>query len=162
MTDLEIIRFHPDHTEAVIELTVDAWTPVFDKTRREVPGFVYDAFYPDGWRARQAADVGALLKEEPEAFWLAMLGGALAGYVGIRMHPEDRMGEVHIIAVSPDHQRRGIGRRLLAFAEQRIRAAGMEMMMVETVGDSGHAPARRAYEDFGFEPWPVARYFKRL
>ena len=40
--------------------------------------------------------------------------------------------------------------------------AGMRMVMVETGGDSGHAPARALYESEGFVRWPVARYFKDL
>jgi hypothetical protein len=50
----------------------------------------------------------------------------------------------------------------MQFAQEHIRAAGMRMILVETIGDSGHAPARRAYESFGFRKWPVARYFKEL
>ena len=162
MSGIEIIPFGPEHEEAVLDLTLRAWTPVFAKTQSEVPRFVYDAFYPDGWARRQRADVAALLDTEPENFWLAVIGQELAGFVGIRIHPQDRMGEIHIIAVSPAHQRKGIGRHLLQFAEAHIRATGMKMIMVETVGDTGHEPARRVYEAFGFEPWPVARYFKPL
>ena len=162
MSDIEIIPFDPRRKDAVIDLTVRAWTPVFAKTRADVPRFVYDAFYPDGWEPRQKADVAGLLDAEPQNFWLAVDGRELAGFIGIRIHPEDRMGEIHIVAVSPDHQRKGIARQLMSFAERHIRAAGMKMIMVETVGDAGHEPARRAYEAFGFERWPVARYFKPL
>ncbi|MDH3581936.1 MAG: GNAT family N-acetyltransferase [Hyphomicrobiales bacterium] len=70
--------------------------------------------------------------------------------------------DLSVKAWSPDHQRRGIARTLMEFAEQRIRASGMKMVMVETTGDSGHAPARLTYEASGYERWPVARYFKRL
>ena len=162
MSAIEIIPFGPEHKEALLDLTLRAWTPVFAKTQSEVPRFVYDAFYPEGWARRQRADVAALLETEPENFRLAVIGPKLAGFVGIRIHPQDRMGEIHIIAVSPAHQRKGVGRNLLQFAEAHIRAAGMKMIMVETVGDAGHEPARRVYEAFGFEPWPVARYFKPL
>jgi GNAT superfamily N-acetyltransferase len=98
----------------------------------------------------------------PERVWLAFRDDQLAGFVGIAIHPEDRMGEVSIVAVSPDHQRQGIGKALMAFAERHIRKAGMKMVMVETVGDSGHTAARRTYEALGYESWPVARYFKQL
>ena len=40
--------------------------------------------------------------------------------------------------------------------------AGMSIVMVETGGDAGHAPARRSYEAAGFTLLPVARYFKAL
>ncbi len=151
-----------EHKEAVLDLTVAAWTPVFVKTKSDVLRFVYDAFYPEGWETRQRADVAALLDTEPDNIWLAFLDQDLVGFLGVRLHEEDQMGEIHIIAVSPRHQRRGIGRQLMHFAEQHVRARGMRMMMVETIGDAGHAPARRAYEAFGFQPWPVARYFKPL
>lgn len=162
MSDIEIIAFSPQHKEAVIDLTVRAWTPVFAKTQSDVPRFVYDAFYPAGWEPRQKADVAELLETEPHNIWLAFAERELAGFIGVRIHAHDQMGEIHIIAVSPAHQRKGIGRLLMQFAEQHIRAAGMKMIMVETIGDAGHEPARRAYEAFGFEQWPVARYFKPL
>ena len=72
------------------------------------------------------------------------------------------MGEVYIVVVDPDYQRRGIGRALMNHSMERARAAGMAMVMVETGGDRGHAPARATYEELGFRRWPVARYFKGL
>ena len=44
---------------------------------------------------------------------------------------------------------------------RRARDAGMNMVVVETGGDPGHALARATYEKAGFERWPVARYVKR-
>lgn len=162
MDSLQVRPYAGVHREAVLAVTSRAWRPVFARMRREVPGFVYDAFYPCGWEDRQRKEVGALLDAEGSSFWLAMRGDVVLGFVGLRMHPEDRMGEVRIIAVDPAHQKQGVGRRLMEFAEQRIRDEGMTMVMVETVGDSGHEPARRTYETSGYERWPVARYFKRL
>jgi hypothetical protein len=43
-----------------------------------------------------------------------------------------------------------------------MQAAGMEIAVVETGGDPGHAPARAAYEALGFTLLPVARYFRML
>jgi len=88
--------------------------------------------------------------------------GRPVGWVCTRLHPEDRMGEVYIVVVDPDYQRRGIGRALMNHSMERARAAGMAMVMVETGGDLGHAPARATYEGLGFQRWPVARYFKDL
>ena len=162
MDGLEIVPYRPELRDEVIGLAVSAWTPVFAKTRNDVPRFVYDAFYPQGWQVRQTADVAVLLEAEPQNIWLAFQDNERTGFVGIRLHPEDQMGEIHILAVSPDRQRQGIGRELMDFAEQIIRKSGMKMVMVETIGDSGHEPARRTYESFGYERWPVARYFKPL
>ena len=162
MTRIEILPFAPAHRDAVLQLTVDAWTPVFARTRDEVPGYVLDAFYPDGWERRQRDDVAAMLDTDGARVHVALVQSTLAGFLGLRFHPEDRMGEVHIVAVDPRFQRIGVGAALLAHAERDVRARGLAMMMVETMDDSGHAPARRACEAAGYDRWPVARYFKRL
>ncbi|MDO5613242.1 MAG: GNAT family N-acetyltransferase [Paracoccus sp. (in: a-proteobacteria)] len=150
-------RFQDD----VINLALMAWRPVFAQTAAEVPRFVYDAFYPDGWEQRLRQDIAAFLASHGDHVWLAD-AGEVAGFIGLRQHPQDQMGEVYMLAVHPDHQRQGIGRRLMVFAEQHLRDAGFRMVMVETTGDSGHAPARGLYQDTGYQPWPVARYFKPL
>ena len=124
--------------------------------------FAYDAFYPQGWDVRQERDIASFLDREGERVWIAKEGGALAGFVGLRLHPEDRMGEIYVMAVDPDNQRKGIARALMDQAEAVIRGAGMRMVMVETGGDPGHGPARQTYEAAGYERWPVARYFKKL
>jgi ribosomal protein S18 acetylase RimI-like enzyme len=157
-----IVCYSSKYRESLLELVVSAWEPVFVKTRKDVLGFVYDNFWPQGWQIRQVAEVSTLLDTEPEKVWIAIQNNELAGFVVISIHPQDQMGEVSIIAVSPTYQRQGVGNSLMQFAEQHIRAAGMKMVMVETVGDSGHEPARRIYEALGYENWPVARYFKQL
>lgn len=159
---LRIRAFLPDDREDLISLALRAWEPVFPLTEQAVSPFVYRAFYPDGWRARQRADISAVLDEEPENIDVAISGSQVAGWVCTRLHPEDRMGEVYVLAVDPDLQRRGIGRALLDHSTRRAKSAGMSMVMVETGDDPGHEPARRAYEADGFERWPVARYFKDL
>jgi len=162
MSSVAIKPYTSDRLDEVINLTVSSWGPVFAKTANDVPRFVYDNFYPFGWEKRQTSDVRAMLEDGETDCWLACVSDSLHGFVGVRLHPEDKMGEIYILAVDPKHQRRGVGKQLLSFAEQKIRDAGMQMVMVETGGDSGHAPARKAYETSGYERWPVSRYFKRL
>jgi ribosomal protein S18 acetylase RimI-like enzyme len=74
----------------------------------------------------------------------------------------ERMGAIGIIGVDPDYQRRGISSRLTSFALDYLREQGMDIAIVETGGDSGHAPARAAYEAAGFTLLPIARYFRLL
>jgi len=159
---VSIQPYSTEHRQALLDLSVRAWAPVFPLTRRTVPAFVYDSFYPNGWQARQTADMATVLDEEPDNVDMALDGTVVAGWVCTRLHPEDCMGEVYVLAVEPGHQRRGVGAALLDHAFARARKAGMRMMMVETGDDPGHAPARAVYESIGFERWPVARYFKEL
>jgi GNAT superfamily N-acetyltransferase len=74
----------------------------------------------------------------------------------------ERMGWINIIGVDPDHQRQGIGSRLTELAIDHLRSRGMDIAVVETGGDPGHAPARAAYEAAGFTLLPVARFFRLL
>jgi GNAT superfamily N-acetyltransferase len=94
--------------------------------------------------------------------WVAIEAGSPVGFVAVKLHAETSVGEISMITVEPDVQRRGIGAALTAFALDWMREAGMSVAMVETGGDPGHAPARRLYEQLGFGLFPIARYFKKL
>lgn len=159
---MDIEPYRNEQRRNVIELSIRAWTPVFVQLRAAVPAYVYDSFWPDGWEVRQRADVARILDESPESVRVAVEGNAVLGWVALQLHPEDSMGEVHILAVDPAYQRRGIAKALLDHAFDVIGRAGMRMVMVETGDDPGHAASRATYEAVGFERWPVARYFKDL
>ena len=159
---LEIAPLDERHLDAVLELSLRAWKPVFPAMKLEMPAYIYDAFYPEGWEARQRADIEAICRDETTDVWVALGDDRLSGFVGLRVHDEDSMGEIHVIAVDPDFQRRGVGSALIAFAMDWMRRRGLTMAMVETGGDAGHAPSRAAYEHAGFERLPVARYFRKL
>jgi len=139
-----------------------AWKPVFAQLKPSVQGFVYDAFYPNGWRERQTSEINKLLESEGDNVFVGCYPDALVGFIGIRFHPEDKMGEIYILAVDPDFQSRGVGKALMDIAMDRMRDAGMDIVMVETGDDPGHASSRAAYKSVGFERWPVARYFREL
>lgn len=84
------------------------------------------------------------------------------GFVAVKLHQDSGMGEIYMVAVDPDHQRKGIGSTLMGCAMDWMRESGMAVAMVETGADPGHAPARRVYERMGFKKLPVARFFMKL
>ncbi|MDO5051538.1 MAG: GNAT family N-acetyltransferase [Pseudoclavibacter sp.] len=157
-----IDAFRPQDRSALLELSLRAWEPVLPRMRQGVPAFVSECFFPRGWRSRQLADLGAVLDGEPENVDVAPLAARPVGWACTRMHVEDSMGELYVLAVDPEFHRRGIARALMDRACDRARQAGMPMVMAETGGDAGHEAARRSYEAAGFRRWPVARYFKDL
>lgn len=160
---ITVVPYASEYREALLSLSLRAWDAVFPLMRRAVPAFVYECFYPEGWQQRQADDLAAVLDGEPGNIDVALeQNGKPVGWVCTRIHPEDSMGEVYVVAVDPKWQGRGVGRRLIEEAQRRSLRQGMRMLMVETGGDPGHAPARAVYEAIGFQRWPVARYFKEL
>ena len=150
------------HLEAIVRLSLRAWTPVFDSMQKTMNADVYQAFYPDHWRVSQQAAVEEVCAAVDTYVWVAIAADATVGFIAVKLHSEDSMGEVYMVAVDPDFQGQGMGTALLEFALNWMKDAGMAIAMVETGGDRGHAPARQTYEKVGFEVWPVARYFKPL
>jgi ribosomal protein S18 acetylase RimI-like enzyme len=69
--------------------------------------------------------------------------------VGLVMGTMDESGEgeVDALYVAPDHQGRGVGRRLLSASFERLRAAGAENARVVVL--AANAPARQFYEHMG-------------
>jgi ribosomal protein S18 acetylase RimI-like enzyme len=158
---VQINPYDSSHLDAVVRLSLRAWSPVFDSLKEALDADVYQTFYPDGWRVSQEKSVRDACASADMKLWIAIEAGTVAGFVAIRFH-EGKLGEIYMIAVDPDYQRRGIAMALTDFAVERMKEAGMEIAMVETGGDPGHAPARAAYQKAGFRALPLARYFRKL
>jgi ribosomal protein S18 acetylase RimI-like enzyme len=158
---MQIKPYDASHAEAVVRLSLRAWSPVFDSLKDALDADVYQTFYPDGWRPSQEKSVRETCASTDMKLWVAIEAGTVAGFVAVRFH-ESKLGEIYMIAVDPDFQRRGIAMAMTDFAVERMKEAGMEIAMVETGGDPGHAPARAAYEKAKFRALPLARYFRKL
>lgn len=154
--------FESSRLDAVVALSLRAWEPVFASLEQAMDPAVYRAFYRGDWRAAQRRAVEAVCSDPGVPVWVASEQSRVAGFVALKLHPEDRMGEIYMIAVDPDFQRRGVATRLTSHSVDWFKQAGMSIVMVETGADPGHAPARRTYEASGFRLHPVARYFKGL
>jgi ribosomal protein S18 acetylase RimI-like enzyme len=158
---LEIEPYDDSRLDAIVRLSLRAWAPVFDSIENAMDPDVYREQHPD-WRVTQRAAVESVCAEEDLPVWIASEGSKAVGFVALKLHTEDRMGEIYMIAVDPDFQRRGIATALTHHSLAWLKQSGMTTVMVETGGDPGHAPARRTYESAGFRLFPIARYFKKL
>jgi GNAT superfamily N-acetyltransferase len=159
---MQIQPYDTEQLDAVIRLSLRAWTPVFDSIQQAISADVYQVFYPQHWRVSQQKAVEDVCAAEDTTVWVAIEAGDTVGFVAVKLHSEDSMGEIYMVAVDPDYQGRGIGSALIEFALNWMKDAGMLIAMVETGGDLGHAPARHTYEKAGFKLFPAAKYFKRL
>jgi ribosomal protein S18 acetylase RimI-like enzyme len=158
-----IIRSYRDSDEpAVVRLSLRAWTPVHASMRDVMGDEIFGRLYGDDWRRHQQKDVEKVLRDEKSEVWVAEVDGEIAGFVAAVVDDDSRMGEICMIAVDPDSQNHGLGTQLTDAATDRLREAGMSIVLVSTGGDIGHAPARRTYEKAGFTPMPVVNYFKAL
>ena len=160
---MQIESYDPRHLDAVIRLSLRAWEPVFASLQQAMDAEVYQAFYPDGWQVSQQKSVEDVCSADDTTVWVAIDDlDSVVGFVAAKLHAEDSMGEIYMVAVDPDVQGRGIGSALIECALDWMKKTGMSIAMVETGGDRGHAPARHTYEKVGFQLLPIARYFKTL
>jgi GNAT superfamily N-acetyltransferase len=159
---IHIRAFREADLDAVIAFSLRAWAPIFDSIRDVLPDEIFFRLHPD-WRADQAEAVrSSCLSEERDVF-VAVADGRPVGFVAVALNAfHEGMGVIDIIGVDPEYQRRGIGSRLTEVAINHMRREGMDIAVVETGGDAGHAPARAVYEQAGFALLPISRYFRLL
>ena len=158
---MEIEPCDDSRLDAVVRLSLRAWEPVFESIEKAMGSDIFREQHPD-WRVTQRSAVESVCSDDDSHVWVAAEGARTVGFVALKLHPGERMGEIHMIAVDPDFQRRGIAAALTRHSLAWLKEAGMTTVVVDTGGDPGHAPARRTYESAGFRLFPVARYFKKL
>ncbi len=153
--------FDAADVESVVALSLRAWAPVFASMQGVLRPEIYDRMHPD-WQADQRRDVEEACANSEHRTWVADVDGRVVGFAVIALHDRQKLGEIYMLAVDPEHQRSGTASALIEFALDQMRVAGMTVAMIETGDDPGHAPARHTYENAGFDLLPVARYFKAL
>jgi GNAT superfamily N-acetyltransferase len=159
---IEIRKFREGDLDTVVEFSLRAWAPVFASVRDVLGDDIFLRLHPD-WKANQAEVVRSSCTNDERDVFVAVANGRPVGFVAVALNAfHERMGVIDIIGVDPDYQRRGISLRLTEFATKHMRSCGMDIAVVETGGDPGHTPARRAYETAGFTLLPIARYFRLL
>ena len=159
---IEIRAYEEDDLQAVVEFSLRAWESVFASLRNVLGDEVFLRLHPE-WRVSQADAVKSSCTNRERDVFVAVVDGRPVGFVAVALNAfHERMGWIEIIGVDPEYQRRGISSKLTEFAIDHMRSRGMDIAVVETGGDPGHAPARAAYEAAGFTVLPVARYFRLL
>jgi len=159
---IDIREFREDDLDAIVEFSLRAWEPVFASVRNVLGDDIFFRLHPD-WKANQADAVRSACTSDERDVFVAVASGRPVGFVAVALNAfHERMGVIDIVGVDPDYQRRGISSRLTEVAVEHMRSQGMDIAVVETGGDIGHAPARAAYEAAGFTLLPIARYFRLL
>jgi ribosomal protein S18 acetylase RimI-like enzyme len=138
MMKMEIRPFDPHDEEYVVQLWTDC-------------GLVVPWNNPH-------RDIQRKLKIQPEMFLVACSDGqiiatVMAGYDGHR-------GWINYLAVHPQYQHSGIGRRMMDEAESRLRAAGCPKINLQV--RSKNTTVIEFYERIGFKTDDVVSLGKRL
>jgi ribosomal protein S18 acetylase RimI-like enzyme len=134
---LEIRALAPEDKSAVMRL-LRAVTE-FKPCEVTVAGEVIDSYLA----SPSAADYRARVAEvDPD----------ITGYICYGPTPlTESTWDIYWLAVAPTRQGRGIGRALIAFAEDEITQAGGKLIIVETSSQPGYERARRFYQGQGYQ-----------
>jgi GNAT superfamily N-acetyltransferase len=161
-TDFKVRLLTEEDMDAVVELSLLAWQPVFASFRHIMGAAIFTHLYPD-WRSLQADVVKTYCQaQENRTVWVAEVDHAVAGFIVCDLNHETKQGDVQLLAVHPGYQKRGIAAALNEVALQKMKESGMKLAYVGTGGDPGHAPARRSYEKAGYTGVPAVHYFQHL
>lgn len=120
---------------------------------QDIPGAsAIEASVPDGWSERGVADA---LSSPARRCFIAHDARGAAGFCACTLAG----GEANIDAVSvrADARRRGVGKALVRFALDALKAQGAAEAFLEV--RSENAPAIRLYATLGFSPVGVRRGF---
>lgn len=98
-----------------------------------------------------SGDYSIYIAEDPGGDRATAARGSIVGYICHGHNPvTDAIHDVYWIAVDPRVQGRGVGGRLLGFAEERVRALHGRGLVIETSSRNEYAAARRLYEKCGY------------
>ena len=159
-----VIRpFRESDLDAIVELSLRAWEPVFESLRTVLGEAIFARLHQPDWRTVQAEAVRSSCTSEERDVFVAIADEEPVGFATVALNAFHKgMGAVDMIAVDPAFQRRGIATQLMNHSADHMRERGMDIAVVETGGDPGHAPARAMYEGSGYTALPVVRYLKLL
>ncbi len=164
-TDIIIRDLRPDDVEAIADIAVAAWAPIYQHYRAEMGDDLFDALHPD-WRAEKAAQIrhACVPSQDQRAIVLvAEEEGRPIGFLTFYVDETTRVGVLGNNAVRPSERGRGIAPQLYEEAFGRMRSLGMRYVRVRTGLDPAHAPARRAYQKAGFDvALPSVDYYRAL
>lgn len=112
----------------------------------------FDPAWGEAWNRNQVAGALAMpttfaILVDEDGKHTGPMGPPAAGFVLSRNAPGEE--ELLLIAVSPDHRRKGIGKTLIEELAKAARSRGAERIFLEMRSNN---PAERLYRLAGFEP----------
>ncbi|MFP4056959.1 MAG: GNAT family N-acetyltransferase [Candidatus Brocadiia bacterium] len=138
--------YRPADFDALVEITIRAFDGVsIDQNIERRFGPINGV----GWEERKGRHLERDVTANPRGVLVYEEDGGPAGFVACRFDRRTAIGWIPNLAVHPDHQGRGIGRRLMEAALDYLREQGMRFVRIETLEQNARCAA--FYPRLGFQ-----------
>lgn len=146
LQDMRIRPFQPADVSTLKRLTVEGFTGVsIDHGMEEHFGPING----HDWRWRKARHIDVDVARDPAGVFVAEEeSGEVVGYVTTWLDPAAGIGHIPNLAVAASHRNQGLGRKLLEYALDHFRAAGLTHAKIETLAQN--AIGNHLYPSLGF------------
>lgn len=149
--DRRLRAFDPADLDRIGEITVAAWEPIYEGYRAAFGEDLFRAKYGHDWRTDKANRVKEQCRNNPDRVRVLEVDGDIVGFVTFSIDTESGIGEIGNNAIAPAWQGQGLGTWMYEQVLERFQDRGLDFAEVGTGLDAAHAPARRAYEEVGFD-----------
>jgi len=128
--ELSFRRSEPDDAELVRQMTLSAWTSVYEAVLSKVGEEIFDVAFKNA-KEQKAERFSKVTSEAPERLRIVMENGRTAGFAILDANKEQKLGKINALAVIPEFRGRGIGCALCMdafdfFRERSLRYASLQ------------------------------------
>lgn len=155
----ETIRaYRESDLEALRRITAVCFDGVsIDRNIEDAFGLIGDV----DWTRRKLAEIDDDVAAHPNGIFVADVDGISAGYITTRINEQTKIGRIPNLAVDPEFQGSGLGRKLIEHALAYFKSEGMLCAKIETLEQNEIGSA--FYPSMGFvEVAKQIHYVRRL
>lgn len=100
------------------------------------------------WQFRKGRHIDDDAERDPAGIYVLEIDGEVAGFISTRQDKEAGVGFIPNLVLAPQHRGQGWGRKLILYALERFRDAGLTHARIETLeqNDVGN----HLYQSIGF------------
>lgn len=142
---MPIRPFRPDDLPRLKEITVEAFDGVsIDQAIEREYGLINGR----NWQFRKGRHIDDDVRRCAEGIYVLELDGKIAGLITTWADEEAGIGHIPNLSIVPEHRGQGWGRKLIEYALDRFREAGLTHARIETLvqNDVGN----HLYQSLGF------------
>jgi ribosomal protein S18 acetylase RimI-like enzyme len=146
VSEIRVRKYHRRDRPAVLGITQRSFQGFcMESNIEEHFGTIADT----DWAERKKNGIEYDLRRHRKHAFVAEMDGEVVGFLCSRVYRSIEVGHVANMAVAPEYQGRGAGKKLLEAALEHFREEGLSYARIETLEQN--YKGRKLYPNFGFE-----------